>query len=450
MSRYDESIVDSQWYSNRPLTPWVDPGTPAWWKVDRPTTIKVEPEADIMPTAGPSLSDKAKQRLVHSGEATTLDRPGPSRSRRPKPAETAKEIDGDEDQGDAEAPKQTGKRKGNSGPKRRMEERDRTQQASQGAESSDAKQEPEDRPVKRAKANPPTEAPRAVEACPRCIKQGRPCINEPGRACEQCKKSKVKCPLFKGERGKSRAPTEARTSVKRERRRLPTEAPTSVERGKSRLATPGLTGSMSGTSRANTVGPHVQADADVFGSEEFGFAKAMRPPPGGPLASTSARPRTPPSARKTPKSRANTPQAPKSGSRKSARVEAKAQMSEEVPGAAGSARRTRGMSTVCYNYDITNEPTKAPRLRTQSHRFRTTVEWGGRSRRSCPSPTSRVGSASWRPSSRRHSERTRPFGGTSLVVPGTELVTPMLVSLSQQQLAALCLWMNRQRRSFQL
>jgi hypothetical protein len=185
-------------------------------------------------TAGPSLSDKAKQRLVDSGEAMTLDRPGPSRSHRPKQAETAKEIDGDEDQGDAEAPKQTGKRKGNSGPKRRMEEHDRTQQA----ELSDAKQEPEDRPLKQAKANSPTEAPRAVKACPRCIKQGHPCINEPGWACEQCKKSKVKCPLFNGERGKSRAPTEARTSVKREKRRLPMEAPTSVEHEKSRLATP--------------------------------------------------------------------------------------------------------------------------------------------------------------------------------------------------------------------
>lgn len=180
-----------------------------------------------MPTAGPSLSDKAKQRLVHSGEATTLDRPGPSRSRRPKPAETAKEIDGDEDQGDAEAPKQTGKRKGNSGPKRRMEERDRTQQASQGAESSDAKQEPEDRPVKRAKANPPTDAPSNVMACPRCVKQGRPCINEPGRACAQCRKSKVKCPLFNGQRGKSRAPTEAPTAGTSSAAGRPPSPPTS-------------------------------------------------------------------------------------------------------------------------------------------------------------------------------------------------------------------------------
>jgi hypothetical protein len=114
----------------------------------------------------PPMSEKAKGKQ----RAVTDDSPAP---------ETRQEMDGQEagpDKGEAEL-----KRK-----------RD-------GVESTGDKQEPQDRPAKRAKADPPTEAPRDVGACPRCIKQGRPCINEPGRACQQCNKSKVKCPLFNGQ-----------------------------------------------------------------------------------------------------------------------------------------------------------------------------------------------------------------------------------------------------------
>jgi hypothetical protein len=219
----------------------------------------------------------------------------------------------------AETAKQSGKGKG---PKRTREERDGTQQASQApfTESSGDKQGPEDRPAKRAKANPPTDAPSDVEACPHCIKQGRPCINKPGRACEQCRKSKVKCPLFNGQRGKTAGSLKPRA---------PTEAPTSVKRAKSRAATAGPTAGSSkaataGTSRASTAGPPSEFDADKVGNTEFGFPKAMSPAPPPP---TSAQPVAP------------APKAPRI-----------------------SGRRTKGMSTIHTITTLLTTPTKAPPL----------------------------------------------------------------------------------------
>ena len=197
MSQDDQTIVDSQWYSER-ATPSVDPGTPAWWlEGDEPVVVKVEDVDDGTDNSvGMSEKAKGKQKAVEAADAMIVDSPAPV-------PETDPEVDGDGGKGPGKAPT------------RKREDRDATKPAAQ------------DRPAKRAKVNPPTDAPSNVMACPRCVKQGRPCINEPGRACAQCRKSKVKCPLFNGQRGKSRAPTEAPTAGTSSAAGRPPSPPTS-------------------------------------------------------------------------------------------------------------------------------------------------------------------------------------------------------------------------------
>ena len=313
MDEWDQSIIHNQWYSKNGHTPWVDSGMPAWWN-DEDDATAIKVESERDPTPL-RLSETAKG-------------------------------------------------------KRRQEVDD--------AESS--AEEPERRPAKRPKASAPTEAPRDRVECPRCIKLGRLCLHEPGRPCEPCRKSKVKCPLFNGQRAMSRAPTVEPSSVKREKRE----------------GTVGPTDSTAGTSRARTP---IEFDPDKLRNAEWAFAKSTRPPPAPRprLACMSARPRPPleeassstsarrrpPSARQveaTPKplkSTAKTPQSPKPGSRKSARAEAKAQRSEEVPGAAGSASRTKGMSTVCYiASSLTNTAQRPLHCDPSRHRLPSSGEGG--------------------------------------------------------------------------
>ena len=170
--------------------------------------------------------------------------------------------------------------------------------------------------------------------------------------------------------------------------RAPTVEPSSVKREK-REGMVGPTDSTAGTSRART--PN-EFDPDNLGNTEWAFAKSTRMPsaPRPWLACMSARPRPPleeasssTSARQveaTPKplkSTAKTPQSPKPGSQKSARAEAKAQRSEEVPGAAGSASRTKGMSTVCYiASSLTNTAQRPLHCDPSRHRLPSSGEGG--------------------------------------------------------------------------
>jgi hypothetical protein len=171
----------------------------------------------VRPTPGLSAKAKGKQRAMETPPPPSPTPPSPPRQSPPiakanqKKRKAARPADDEEEEKILEVSKPTKRVKratekdigGGSGGKRVKR-----------PVEDDGKEE-DVRPVKKARTRnaktPIAEADNDEPAspCPRCVRLGTQCVSSPGRACKTCNKSKVKCPLFNGQR-RRKAPAVSR------------------------------------------------------------------------------------------------------------------------------------------------------------------------------------------------------------------------------------------------